>query len=159
MPLRETTSDTFALDFNHGVRRHPAQRKEKFSSKAVVWKSEFGDTQEMSLSVRGLLIAFPIVMLIMGGMAFLTYSSAISDYRVSATSELSIANDAAAERLRSELALVSETESAASAIMESRLRSDNPTRFDDVFIEADDGAFHSRPELWEGSELTGSVQL
>ncbi|MBY6127754.1 PAS domain-containing sensor histidine kinase [Qipengyuania aquimaris] len=134
-------------------------QKEKFSSKPVVSKSEFSDTTGMSLSVRGLLIAFPIVMLIIGGMAFLTYSSAIGDYRESATSELEIANEAAAERLRSELVLVSETESAASAIMESRLLADNPTRFDEVFIEADDGAFHSRPELWEGSELAGSVQL
>ena len=60
----------------------------------------------MSLSLRGLLIAFPVVALIIGGMALLTYRSAISDFRTDATSELVAANDATAGRLAEQLDLV-----------------------------------------------------
>ena len=113
----------------------------------------------MSLSLRGLLIAFPVVALIIGGMALLTYRSAISDFRTDATSELVAANDATAGRLAEQLDLVANIESEASAIMRQRLLAGRATSFENVFVPAPDGAFHSRDILWDGAELAGSVRM
>ncbi|MGB3710387.1 MAG: ATP-binding protein [Erythrobacter sp.] len=113
----------------------------------------------MSLSLRGLLIACPIVALIVGGMAMLTYRSAIADYREDAASELLASNDAVADSLRRELALVSQTERKAARIMRDRLESGEFTTFEQTFAQSAQGAFHSRPSLWTGRELGGSVWL
>lgn len=103
----------------------------------------------MSLSFRGLLIAFPIVMLIVGGMAFFIYRSAIADFQ----------SDAVAENLREKLGLVEETEKRALSIIERSLESGTSTELEEVFLRSEDGAFHSRPDLWSGTDLAGPMRL
>ena len=113
----------------------------------------------MSLSFRGLLIAFPIVMLIVGGMAFFTYRSAIADFQSDAVAELRVSNDAVAENLREKLRLVEETEERALSIMERSLESGTSTELEEVFVRSEDGAFHSRSDLWSGTDLAGPIRL
>jgi signal transduction histidine kinase len=113
----------------------------------------------MSLSLRGLFISFPIVALVVSGMAFSTYRSAIADYREEATSEILDSNDDAAQQLRRQLALVSATEHRAAGIMIAKLGDQDRTAFEDIFEAAPDGAYHTRKDLWEGAHLPGSVTL
>ena len=113
----------------------------------------------MSLSVRGLLIAFPIVALIIGGMAFLTYRAAIGDFRGEATAELLASNETTATALRRELSLVAETQRRANAIMTERLAAAGSSNFEEIFARSPDGAFHTRNSLWEGQDLDGAVRL
>jgi signal transduction histidine kinase len=113
----------------------------------------------MSLSLRGLLIAFPIVALIIGGMAYFTYRSAISEFRADAASELLVSNNAVADKLGEDLGLVAETQRKAAALMAQRLRAGQMTSFGTVFTQAADGAYHSRAQLWDGEELPGSMML
>ena len=113
----------------------------------------------MSLSLRGLLIAFPVVALIIGGMAFFTYRSSIAEFRADAASELIVSNNAAADKLGRDLALVEETQRKAAELMAQRLRAGETTPFGVVFTPASDGAYHSREQLWDGTELPGSFSL
>lgn len=113
----------------------------------------------MSLSFRGLLIAFPIVAAIVGGMATITYSAAINYYRTTTVAELSRSNEAVADDLRRELALVAEAEQKAASLMARHMRSAEPADFDEIFDQAADGAFHTRPDLWNGRELSGAVRV
>ena len=113
----------------------------------------------MSLSLRGLLIAFPIVALIIGGMAFFTYRSSIAEFRADAASELVVSNNAVADKLGRDLALVAQTQRKAAELMAQRLRADETTPFRVVFTQAADGAYHSREQLWDGTELPGSIIL
>lgn len=113
----------------------------------------------MSLSLRGLLIAFPIVALIIGGMAFLTYRSSIAEFRADAASELVVSNNAVADKLGRDLALVAQAQRKAAELMAQRLRAEETTPFRSVFAQAADGAYHSREQLWDGTELPGSMML
>ena len=115
------------------------------------------DCDAMSLSLRGLLIAFPIVALIIGGMALFTYRTAIEEFRTDAASELLVSNNAVADKLGEDLDLVERTQRKAVELMAQRLRAEETTEFETVFTQAADGAFHSRPQLWDGTELPGSV--
>ena len=113
----------------------------------------------MSLSLRGLLIALPITAFVIGLMALFTYRSAISDFRSDAAAELMRSNRAVTGDLKDKLALVAETEAKAAAKMADRLGKPTSTRFSDIFVRADDGAFHTRPELWSGADFPGSLRV
>ncbi len=86
----------------------------------------------MSLSLRGLLIAFPVVALIIGGMALFTYRSAIAEFRADAAAELLISNDAVANKLAQDLGLVADTQRKAAELMTERLRSGQGAAFDTI---------------------------
>ena len=113
----------------------------------------------MSLSLRGLFIALPIVALIIGGMAWSIYSANIAADRANAAEEIDIANAAAAGTLEREIALIAETEEKAAATMARKLEQGGPTDLDDVFVRAPDGAFHTRDELWTGQRFPGAIRL
>jgi signal transduction histidine kinase len=113
----------------------------------------------MSLSLRGLFIALPIVALVIGAMAWSIYVGSIDDDRANALRELDIANAAAADTLRREISLIAETEEKAVATMARKLEQRSPTTLGDIFAPATDGAFHSRDDLWEGRASAGAIQL
>ncbi|QYJ06861.1 ATP-binding protein [Qipengyuania flava] len=113
----------------------------------------------MSLSLRGLLIALPVVALFVGGMAFNSYQSAIAYYRADAAEELAVSNQATAEAVRREIALALGVERKAAELMARKLDTPSQTSFDTVFARAEDGAFHTRPALWDGRELAGSIRV
>ncbi|QSB44318.1 PAS domain-containing protein [Tsuneonella flava] len=105
------------------------------------------------------MIAFPIVALIIGGIAFFTYRSAIAEFRADAASELLVSNSAVADKLGQDLGLVAETQRKAAELMKQRLSVEETTSFETVFTRAADGAYHSRAQLWDGTELPGSIGL
>ena len=113
----------------------------------------------MSLSLRGLLIALPITALVIGLMALFTYRSAISDFRSDAAAELVRSNRAVTDDLKEKLVLVSETEAKAADKLAERLKTPSSTRFDDIFVRSEDGAFHTRPDLWSGKDFPGSLNV
>lgn len=113
----------------------------------------------MSLSLRGLFIALPIVALIIGAMAWSIYRANISADRASAIDEIDIANATAARTLEREIALIAETEIKAAETMARKLEQRGPTGFDEIFKRAPDGAFHTRDEVWSGRTFSGGIRL
>ncbi|WP_160600376.1 ATP-binding protein [Allopontixanthobacter confluentis] len=92
-------------------------------------------------------------------MAFFTYRSTIAEFRADAASELVVSNDAVADKLGQDLSLVAQTQRKAATLMAQRLRAEETTPFGTVFTQAANGAYHSRAQLWDGTELPGSMML
>ena len=113
----------------------------------------------MSLSLRGLFIALPIVALIIGAMAWGIYSGSIDEDRAEAMREVGIANDAATGALERGISLITETEQKAVATMTAKLERPGPTSLDEIFVPAADGAAHTRDELWSGELTAGAIRL
>lgn len=113
----------------------------------------------MSLSLKGLFIALPIVALIIGALAWSTYRGNIATVRANTTRNIAIANTAAAQSLEQQIALIAETEAKAAASMRRKLASPRSTKLEDVFETAADGALHSRDDLWEGRTFPGGIRV
>ncbi|WP_459787913.1 PAS domain-containing sensor histidine kinase [Alteriqipengyuania sp. 357] len=106
-----------------------------------------------------MLIFLPVIAFVVGAMTWLSYRSAISDFRRSAQSELAISNNTNAAALGRKLQLIATTERKAVEIMNARLDRGPGTRFAAIADRAEDGAWHTPDTFWSGEEMPGGVRL
>ncbi|WP_279351944.1 ATP-binding protein [Erythrobacter litoralis] len=105
-----------------------------------------------------MLIALPLITLVIGGLTWLAYTSTVSSYRNLAVVELRNSNDANYEALAREIRMIAETHRKASADLGRRLSAGSPPSFGRFFAEADDGAYHTYDDLWDGRRMAdGSI--
>ncbi|WP_239806523.1 ATP-binding protein [Croceicoccus hydrothermalis] len=111
----------------------------------------------MSLSLRGLAFALPIVGLVIGVMTWFAYNSTVADYRDNRLAELVTSNASVHDSLRREMQLIANVQRQAATIMARRIEAGPDTRFDRIFEQAPDGAYHTRDDLWSGRQLDSGI--
>ncbi|WP_299307708.1 ATP-binding protein [uncultured Croceicoccus sp.] len=113
----------------------------------------------MSLSLRGLAFALPIVALVVGVMTWFAYTSTVADYRDNRLAELVTSNASVHDSLRREMQTIADAQRQAATIMARRVEAGPQTRFESIFEEASDGAYHTRADLWSGREVEGGIVI